>query len=163
MDSIYLIISQNGAAIRILIIFLIIILLYWFQKVKRKAYKINSSDKYIPAHLWFYSQLVNFEIGVYKANSTNLFNYFVRFLYRKYKISKYDLKIKSLFDIVKDREDNRNLLDLYGEIWNSIEDLKHSSTNEVIEYIKSIKYLFNKEDVTEWIELRKNEKKCNDC
>lgn len=166
MDSIYLIISQNGQALRILAILLVIFLFYWLKKVKTRAYKSGFSDKDMPANLWFYSQLVNIEIGTVKASYRNLNQLFIRFLIRKYKISKIEFNSFSIFDLVKSKEKDKDILDIYGEIWNSIEDLKHKKKSEVIAYIKDIKKVFNKEDITEWLTLKKNQvknKPCNDC
>ncbi len=163
MDSIYLIISQNGQALRMLAIFLLVFIIYWFRKVKVRAYKSSFSDKEMPVNLWFYSQLVNMEIGTLRPSYNNLQQLFYRFLVRKYKITKIEYKNFSIFNLVKNKEEDQEILNLYGEIWNSIEDLKHSPKNEVIAYIKQIKTIFNKKDVSEWIEQRKKSKPCNDC
>ena len=117
----------------------------------------------MPHNLWFYSQLINIEVSEKSANYKELYNCFINYLCRKYRITKSELKKQSIFDLVKSKEDDENLLDLYGELWNSINDLKQSSKSEVIHYVKSIKPLFNKEDFSEWIAEQKLRKDCNDC
>ncbi|MCK9329323.1 MAG: hypothetical protein PHY08_14385 [Candidatus Cloacimonetes bacterium] len=167
MDSVYLVISQNGRILKFFVIFLLILILYWFYKVRKRAYKTNISDGDIPAHLWFYSQLVDIEIGASRASSSNLKKKFIKFLYRKYKFTSYEVRKSTIFEVVRLKEANNEVLGLYGEIWNNIEDLKHSNKKEVISYIKTIKKFFNKEDVSGWLNQRKqmkqNQRQCNDC
>jgi len=117
----------------------------------------------MPANLWFYTQLINIEIGEKKANQKTLKKIFIEFLYRKYRISKYDLSKKTIFVIVREKEDNDTIINLYGDIWNSIDDLKQKSNDEVIKYVKSIKLKFNKDGFDDWIKSQKIEKNCNNC
>ena len=148
---------------KMVIVLLVIGIILIFLRVKKKVYRPNYDSKNMPANLWLYSQLVDIEVGNYKANYKNLYNAFVSFLCKKYKISKDELKNNSIFELVKKREESPDLLELYGEIWNSVEELKHKGSAEIVAYIKNIKPLFNKENVSEWIEIQKTRKPCNDC
>ncbi|MCL2065158.1 MAG: hypothetical protein FWG98_12440 [Candidatus Cloacimonetes bacterium] len=117
----------------------------------------------MPTNLWFYYELVNMEADNRKAKYKYLLNLFSEFLFRKYNITPNDLKNKTYFEIVRERENDDDVIELYGNIWNSIDDLKHSSQNEVIAYIKSIKLIFNKGNFEDWIKQQKKNKPCNDC
>ena len=145
-----------------LIVVIFIALLLYLRKIKKKKYKPQFNDT-MPANLWFYSQLVNLEIDTKNANYNKLKKIFLEFLYRKYHISKFDLEKKSIFLLVKEKEENMAIIDLYGEIWNSIEDLKQSDNSDVILFIKSIKLNFNKDGYQEWVKSQKQSKPCNNC
>ena len=134
----------------------------YMRKLRSRYYKAKFNDS-MPANLWFYSQLVNIEAGVHKATYKNLFDTFIKFLFRKYKIQKKELKKKTYFELVREREDNDDVIDLYGEIWNSIDEMKHASSNEVLSYIKKIKLIFNKGNFEDWIKTQKRKAPCNNC
>lgn len=116
----------------------------------------------MPANIWFYSKLLDFELNIILVNGQNLENYFFFFLKKKYKIYEYELKTANLFDLVKEREIDQNYLEFYGEIYNRIQELKDSSPMDIINYIKEIKSYFNQDDLSVWLENRKTDD-CNDC
>jgi hypothetical protein len=64
-----------------------------------------------------------------------MMNLFYSFLCRKYHIEKKDLKNNTIFDLVKNREDDSELLDLYGEIWNSIESLYRANLQGILHIV----------------------------
>ena len=163
MESLLDIVEQGQTLIRIIIVILIIGIIMFTIKIMRRAYKPNYDASRMPANLWFYSKLINLEVGNDKANYKNLHNSFMTFLMMKYRIRDNDLKQNSIFDLVQKREENMGILELYGEIWNDIEDLKNSEDSDVVRFIKKIKMMFNKDDVSEWIERQKLKKPCNDC
>ena len=152
MEAFLNIVEQGQTLIRIAIAILIIGIIMFTIRIMRQAYKPNYDASKMPANLWFYSKLINLEVGNEKANYKNLLNSFITFLQKKYRIKDIDLKQKTIFEYVQSREDNEAILELYGEIWNDIDDLKNSSTQDIILYIKKIKTAFNKEDVSEWID-----------
>jgi len=118
----------------------------------------------MPANLWFYEQLVNMEIKTIKPTSKNLETAFMQYLHRKYAITKQDLKRHTIFEVVGEREQNPDFIELYGDIWNKAQEMKHSPSTEVIAYIKSIKVYFNKENVSAWVQIQKAKREnCNDC
>jgi len=163
MEALLNIVEQTQTFIRIVIALLILGIILFTIRIMRRAYRPHYDSSNMPANLWFYSKLINLEVGNEKANYQNLHNHFIGFLHKKYRIRKDDLKTNTIFEIVRKREENSEMLDFYGEIWNSIEDLKKSDTSEVVAYTKTIKTAFNKEDISEWLDLQKIKKPCNDC
>jgi hypothetical protein len=91
-----------------------------------------------------------------------LLKFFYDYLQRKYKINDSDLKEKTIFQWVNEKEEDLEYIELYGDIYNRINELKQNDSSEVITYIKSIKKYFNQEDLTDWIEKRRQEN-CNNC
>jgi deoxyhypusine synthase len=165
MDVISLFLSQQGTSIKFIIAGLIILIIIWLRKAKRKIYRPTYSDGNMPAGLWFYSQLVSIEIVAEKADYQTLYDLYIRYLIKKYRIKDAELKEKTIFDIVKSLEHSENMLDFYGEIYNGIENLKHEKPESVIAYIKSIKMAFNKDSsIDEWVrKQRQKSRNCNDC
>jgi hypothetical protein len=166
MDEIYYIISQNAPVLWFLLIVISLILIIYVVRIANRPKRTKFVEANVPTNLWFYLQLVDLEIGSQKASYKNLLESFIHFLCRRYGIKDDDLKKQTIFEIVKAKEDEQPLLDLYGDIWNSIDDLKQSSENEVIQYIKSIKHYFKKDNLDYWIRERERErekKPCNNC
>ena len=151
--------------IKIIIVILAISFIIFLIRQRKYILKIDIDDDDMPHNLWFYSQLVNMEIGEIKPSYKNLLHLFKKFLYRRYMISKTDLKTNTIFEIVNRREYDKDVIDLYGEIWNNIDELKDKGSDEILVYTKSIKKRFNKGDFFEWIEERKKaeEEPCNNC
>jgi hypothetical protein len=133
-----------------------------FYLKRRKKRIRDRRNQTVPANIWFYSKLINYELSIEKVNPTILMNTFFEYLARKYDITKYDLKQKTIFQHVSEKELNLDYIELYGDIYHSIKELKHKNKSDVISYIKIIKVHFNKDNLTEWIEKRKDEK-CNNC
>ncbi|HOE90585.1 MAG TPA: hypothetical protein PLV22_01250 [Candidatus Cloacimonadota bacterium] len=150
---------------RITIWILILLVLYFFIHfyLKRRVDRIKRRNiRNVPANIWFYSQLVNFELGIDKVNSDILMKSFFEYLQRKYLISDDELKNKTIFKLVNENEKNEDYIELYGNIYHKIENLKQNSQESIILYIKSIKKYFNQDDLSEWIERQKYND-CNDC
>ncbi|HPY96475.1 MAG TPA: hypothetical protein PL063_04630 [Candidatus Cloacimonadota bacterium] len=150
---------------RITIWILILLILYFFIHfyLKRRIARIKRRGiRSIPANIWFYSQLVNFELGIDKVNSDILMNNFFEYLQRKYLISDDELKDKTIFKLVNENEKNEDYIELYGDIYHKIENLKQNDQENIILYIKSIKKYFNQDDLSEWIEKQKYND-CNNC
>ena len=84
---------------------------------------------------------------------------FFEYLQRKYIISDDELKNKTIFKLVNENEKNEDYIELYGNIYHKIQNLKQNSQESIILYIKSIKKYFNQDDLSEWIERQKY----NDC
>jgi len=150
---------------RITIWILILLILYFFIHfyLKRRIARIKRRGiRSIPANIWFYSQLVNFELGIDKVNSDILMNNFFEYLQRKYLISDDELKDKTIFKLVNENEKNEDYIELYGDIYHKIENLKQNDQENIILYIRSIKKYFNQDDLSEWIEKQKYND-CNNC
>jgi len=162
MENIYYLISQSRTEIIYLIVIISIALILYLLKIRSKRYRINLNES-MPADLWFYSQLVNIETDSKKAKPKNLLNIFIKYLCMKYSISRKDLKANLFFELVRKREKNDDFISLYGEIWNSIDEMKHSAPNEVVSYVRRIKLIFNRGDFEKWIREQKINKACNDC
>ncbi len=144
------------------ILLLCILLIVFIKKIRSHSRRvIYKTDTFIPAHLWFYSKLIDIEIGSSPATSKNVMVLFYKFLQRLYKISEKDFQQKTIFELVKAKENNSEILDFYGDLYNEINDLSENDPKEVLIYVKKIKNLFNKEDNSLWIEQRKKE--CNNC
>ncbi len=144
-----------------LIIFVAYIFIKFFTN-RRKRFKALSKIQKMPPNIWFYSRLIDYELSIEKVNAQKLQACFYEYLERKYKLSDSDMNKKSIFEWVKAKESDEEYIDLYGDIYNQLNDMKQLPTNEVITYIKSIKKYFNQEDLTEWIEKRRQEN-CNNC
>lgn len=145
-----------------LILFLCYILLIFYKKIRRKAHRtLFQSDSSMPAHLWFYSKLVDMEIGTTPLSPKLLMKNFYIFLERFYNLSEKELQFKSIFDLVKLKEQDPEVLEFYGDLYNQINELPENSPQDIKEYIRKIKIFFNKKDVTNWIEQRN--KNCNNC
>jgi len=150
--------------IKIIIVILLVLIVLKVRGMMKRAYKPQYDDPSMPANIWFYSQLVNMEVGSTRANHKKLLNCFLSYLYRKYHIRKHHLETKTVFEVVAEREEDPQYIELYGEIWNSIQELKQKPKSEVIPYIKTIKGAFNKDRIDEWVKNREaNKKECNDC
>ncbi|HOD53400.1 MAG TPA: hypothetical protein PKJ08_02625 [Candidatus Cloacimonadota bacterium] len=150
---------------RLILYFLILFILYIFIRFytnRRKKLIALSKIQKMPANIWFYSKLIDFELGIDKVNSMRLLKCFYDYLQRKYKINDSDLKEKTIFQWVNEKEEDLEYIELYGDIYNRINELKQNDSSEVITYIKSIKKYFNQEDLTDWIEKRRQEN-CNNC
>ena len=165
MYEIYEKIAENSSLLWFLLIMVSIVLFcylyknrYLFQKKKK-----NDDDNDLPSNIWFYYQLINIEFGEEKPTYQNLLNSFLRYLYRKYRIKVNDLKTKTVFEIVQEKETDPEWIELYGIVWNGIEELKQSHEEEVIKYIKTIKHYFKKDNINEWISQTRKEKPCNNC
>jgi hypothetical protein len=89
-------------------------------------------------------------------------NNFFEYLQRKYLISDDELKDKTIFKLVNENEKNEDYIELYGDIYHKIENLKQNDQENIILYIKSIKKYFNQDDLSEWIEKQKYND-CNNC
>jgi len=146
---------------------LIIAFAFFYLYIRIRGLRAKTSlqfDDNMPANLWFYDQLINIEINPKKASAKKLKKCFIAYLYRKYHITKTDLRKNTIFDIVAQREKNAHFIELYGDIYNTTQEMKHSHPSDVIAYIKSIKYVFNQDNVSDWIATRQTKKeKCNDC
>ena len=162
MDQIFTIISQSRRELGMLAFIVLIVLFIFLRKLRKKMYKPHFNDN-MPHNLWFYYEMINMEADHKIATQKRLEKTFIDFLFRKYYISSEDLKKKSYFELVREREEDDNVIELYGEIWNNIEELKHKPQNEVLVYIKSIKLIFNKGNFEDWIQQHKRGKPCNDC
>ena len=150
--------------IKIIIVLLLILIAIKVRSAMKRAYKSQYGDPTMPANIWFYSELVNMEIGETKPTQKNLNECFMKYLKRKYHIRKHHLEKFTIFQIVAQREEDPKYIELYGEIWNSIQELKQKSKGEVLAYIKTIKTAFNKERIDEWVKNREASKEdCNDC
>lgn len=145
----------------LMLLFLLMLVWIILKRIKRKKNRIGINET-MPPNIWFYSKLLDLELNIVKPNTNNLWIMFQEYLKRKYKLSDKDLKNQSIFSLVKQKESDHDYIDLYGDIYQNIQDLKHSDGNEVILFIKSIKKYFNKEDLSDWIEKRKIDN-CNDC
>jgi len=158
--------SQSIWRYLFVLIFAIIFMVFYTRSIKKRnshIYELSDAEEDMPANIWFYSKLVSMEIGEISANQVNLYDLFLKYLYRKYFISQEMLEKKTIFEIVNSKESDPNLIELYGEIWFSIESLKAKNPEDVIKYIKTIKSLFNKEYLSDWIEQQKKKEPCNDC
>ena len=162
MDDIFYFVAQQGTPIKLIIVFLVIALILFIRKKRMQMYKPVYTDGNMPANVWFYSKLIDIEIGTEKATHRQLYRYFMEYLHRKYKIKKADLKKNTIYEIVANSENDENIINLYDEIYNDIDELKQKNKTDVIEYIKMIKPLFNKDNIDDWIKENK-EKKCDDC
>lgn len=156
-------IHSDNLKMIILLMLLFLFMLVWIilKRIKRKKNRINFNDS-MPPNIWFYSKLLDLELNIEKPTPNNLWNLFHEYLKRKYKFSDNQLKTQSIFQLVSQNETDNEYIDLYGDVYQKIQDLKHSEPNDVILFIKSIKKYFNKEDLSEWIEIRKINN-CNDC
>jgi len=148
--------------IKYIIIFLIAFVFFylytWFRGMRKKTQRPEKDD--MPANLWFYDQLINMEIMPKKATAKRLYQNFMQYLHRKYHINPKD----SVFEVVASKEKDPAFIELYGDIYNRTQEMKHSKPSEVLEYIKSIKHVFNQDNVSEWIARRQRDKDdCNDC
>jgi hypothetical protein len=164
MEDIFIYIGQQGAALKVMAVCLVLIIIALFLKARKRVHKPLYDDS-LPAGLWFYTQLLNLELQPKKANCANLQKIFETFLKRKYHIRKHHLKEKSMFQIVEDREEVESVLDVYGLIWNNIMELKQKPNDDVIKYIKEIKVIFKNDNtnVDFFMKVNKKVKRCNDC
>ena len=163
MYAFYELVAENAPILWVILIVVCIIFVFQMIRILKKTKRIKFEEIDVPANIWFYSMLVNMEIGIEKATYDKLMHYFMNYLYKKYQISREDLKTQSVFDLVSSKEDRQDVLDLYGDIWNSLEDLKESGRDDIVKYIKTIKFYFNKENLDGWISARNYNKQCNDC
>jgi len=105
------------------------------------------------------------QIGIEKPSYQRLHDCFSNYLYKRYSINKQEIQKSNIYDLIRSKEEKEDMLELYGEIWNSIEDLKDKETAEIIDYIKTIKFYFNKDGMVAWMSARKYNKEtnCNNC
>ena len=165
MEEFAYLLQQNKVVIMIVLSVMCLFLIIFIYRVMKKSKPIVYEDITVPANFWFYSLLVNMQLGIEKVSAHRLMECFYNFLYKRYHIKKEELALKTVFEYVKEREDRADIIELYGKIWNDINDLQGKSDLEIIEYIKSIKLLFNKEDVDSWVSAKKFVKgnTCNNC
>ncbi len=146
-----------------IMIFSMLIIFYILRTKKRFLSKKKYKPRMIlPPPLWFYSRLLDYEIGALKPTSENLMADFMSFLEKKYGITKEMLESFTIFHLVRVNESDNDIIELYGEMYNEIESLKQKTDQEVIQYIKKIKLYFNKEKYLSPLPKRKK-RDCNNC
>ncbi|PID29976.1 MAG: hypothetical protein CSB55_00645 [Candidatus Cloacimonadota bacterium] len=158
----FFLLSGNKGLLKSFVVIFGFILIVYMIKIRNKIFRRPRvyRDK-LPAEIWFYSKLLDIQIGKEKANSDVLWNIFQSFLLRKYKLHEDLLKTYTIFKLVQVHEKDSAMIDFYGDIYAAIENLKHQTEEEVLSYVKSIKREFNKGDITEFISEKKGN--CNNC
>ncbi len=91
--------------------------------------------------LWFYSALVDIEIGNAPATARHLTDIFFLYLQRRYKLP--NAKPETAFELVKQHETDERLIERYGEIYNTALSLKQNPRDDVIAYARQLKKAFN--------------------
>jgi hypothetical protein len=162
MENLFIYIGKQGTLLKILVVILVLGIIFWFRKSFKNVYKYRNNDS-MPPGLWFYSELINLEIDIKKANYKNLNKTFFKYLEKKYKITKKEIKTNTIFEIVNEKEKQENLINLYGLIWNKINDLKQKNNSDVIKCINDLKRVFIEDNIDEWIVKYSSSNKCNNC
>ncbi len=111
----------------------------------------------LPPETWFYSKLVDIELGTEKQKK--ILPFFLKYVSLKYQINPLD---KSNFDqkIDKVDEDNRVRGFLKG-YFEELLDLEKNNFVGTIEYIKETKMNFNRVDLSDWLKEYDRNKKNN--
>ena len=124
-----------------IIVFGAVLVVYLITARRRLKRYIRPRKDRLPPRLWFYSSLVDMELGVAPNTAKHLEKLFYTFLQREYNLP--DIRPETAFSLVKERESDASRIDLYGEIYNEIESLKHMPAGSVIEYVRRLKPAFH--------------------
>ena len=92
--------------------------------------------------LWFYSALVDIELGKSPATGKHMQRQFFTFLQLRYELP--NARPDTAFELVRQRESDPDLIEQYGEIYNETVSLKQKPTEDVIAYARRLKKAFNK-------------------
>lgn len=122
---------------------------------------MKTDNDHLPPKLWLYSQLVNLEIDIENTNAEKLMMIYLIFIKKYYHIDSYSLGESNFHEIIKTHENNEEYASFYTEMYDNIQKLRNEEVSTVIDYIKKIKLLFNKDEVLLW--LNDNIKNCNNC
>lgn len=111
----------------------------------------------LPPETWFYSKLIDIELGAEKQKK--ILPFFLKYVSLKYQINPLD-KSNFVQKIDKVDEDNRVRGFLKG-YFKELLDLEKNNFVGTIEYIKETKMNFNRVDLSDWLKEYDRNKKNN--
>jgi len=125
-----------------ILVFALALIVYLFLARGRLRRPARPRTDRLTPELWFYSALVDIELGKAPGTARHLERQFFTFLKRRYELP--NAKPQTAFELVKQCETDAGLIEFYGEIYNETISLKHLPPDAVIAYARRLKKAFNK-------------------
>ena len=135
----------------------VIISLFILMKILSKKNHLSKNIT-LPPETWFYSKLIDIELGSEKQKK--IIPFYLKYVSLKYglnSLSKSDF-INQINHLEKDSRVRGFLKGFFEELMN----LENNNFNNTIDYIKEIKVNFNRDDLSEWLRIYDSEKR-NGC
>lgn len=146
-----------GSLIRGAIFFFsLILILYLIRGRKRLGRKRYRDPRPLAPDLWFYSRLVDIELGTVKPKASLLMKLYCEYLGRKFEAS--PAHVRKILEAGGDDPD----LAPYLSRWREMENLKRNDGTSVITYVKEIKFEYAG-SVSPKLEQESDDEPCNNC
>ncbi|MCD4828860.1 MAG: hypothetical protein K8R90_05445 [Candidatus Cloacimonetes bacterium] len=124
-----------------IIVFALALIIYLLMGRRRLWRPAKLPHSRLSPEIWFYSVLVDIEIGAAPATARHLQRQFFVYLQRRYNLP--DSKPDTAFELVKQSEKDPQRIELYGNVYNEIISLKQKPAEAVIAYARQLKKAFN--------------------
>jgi len=129
-----------------IIVFVIALLIYLVRyrfKKREIDYTYKGKPKLTP-EMWFYSNLLDIELDRKKASYKYLKSSFETYLQKRYDYNGFFSEKNTLIALLDNKEKNERIKNFLKSTIKEIETLKQKDANEVISYVKLVKFSFNK-------------------
>ncbi len=111
----------------------------------------------LPPETWFYSKLIDIELGTEKEK--NIISFFLKYISLKYGLKNIN---KSNFpEMIGNLETDIRLLGFLKGYYEELLELEKNKFDRTIEFIKETKFNFNQNDLSDWLKKYDLERKNN--
>lgn len=130
-------------------------LIYIFRRMKRKKKPgMIAKDFKMPAEIWFYSRLLDLEIG--NLDYELYLPLYQEYLGRRYATRNIPKERETFINYLKEKEEDPKTQRFLAALYFEIAAVKQKGKEEVINHIKEIKFNFNQADLTAWLAKLQN-------